>query len=47
MVVGKVGMYLKRNPSFNPRDKGSRNASDVFDALAPAAKEIEKTTGPS
>jgi hypothetical protein len=44
----KLGTYLKKNPKFTPEGQSSRPATDVFEALAPAArkKEKEMTSGP-
>lgn len=44
---GKARIYLKKNPTFTPEGKASRPASDVFDVLAPAAKKLEQTNGPT
>lgn len=40
-------MYMQKNPTFTPEGEASKPASDVLGALAPAAKNVEKTEGPS
>jgi hypothetical protein len=40
-------MYLRKNPKFTPEGGSAKPATDVLGALAPAARKIQGTNGPS